>query len=172
MKYLILILLLAVACSKGGNSASPVAAALVPAPTATPSDSATPSPTPTPTPTPIAATPTPTPTPQLSYDCTNHPLLNQTLSNSGVGYQLILHSDCTAIFQDSHHISYGTWSPDSDPHDIVTVGSTVEYPITLTPNGSYICLPANGPQNCSNYDFAGPVYVEIDVNANTVNDSR
>lgn len=157
MKALILIALVSMAaCApKGGSS---VSTTVVVSPTPTPT--ASPSPTPLPTATPL---PSPTPTPPLSYTVANHPLSGNTYANSDGPYTMVFHTDGSYIFTDAFHIGYGTWIPDPSPSDVDTsVANFVTYPVTVTPSGAYICLPASGPQNCATpADFAGAVKVTV-----------
>lgn len=158
--YTILLLttvLSTVACSQpGGNSTPESTQAPVPTPTPTPGVQPTPTPVPT---------PAPTPTPVPAYTCADHPIANQTLSN--VNHSFKFKSDCTYEFTDASHITYGTFVVDPDPTHVVQTTQLIKYPLTMTPNGAYVCLPANGPQTCQNFGFSGNVYVVVDTQNNS-----
>lgn len=118
---------------------------------------------PKPVPTPPAPSPSPTPTPALTYDCTNHPVTAKAFVHSSGTYNISFASDCTYQFATSAHISYGIWAPEPDPTEIIQTPPQVSYPLVLMPTGAYVCLPANGPQNCTNYAFAGDVFIRVEV---------
>lgn len=149
---LIFMTLVLTACGSSGSGPStapglPVDTLPVPTPSPTPSQS--------PAPVPIAS---PTPVPQ--YTTANYPLAGKTLSNPGM-YSLVLNQDGSYMFSDTSHIQYGNWMPDSNPNDVVLGNNTESWPVTLTPSGAYVCLPANGPQTCQDTGFAGAVTLDF-----------
>lgn len=167
--FITLLLLILSACgSKNQDTPVPFPALPLPPPEVldpVPTPSPTPAPTATPLPTP-SSTPTP---PPLAYDCENHPLTENTYTHSQDNYSVAFRDDCTYTFTDASHISFGIWSPDPNPEHVTLNGQVLSYPMTFTPTGSYICLPANGPQNCFNYGFAGSVLVTVDRYNPTIN---
>lgn len=154
MKIFISVLtgLVLIGCANGGGGGSPSGFFQPPSP-------ATENPIPTPTP----VGPPPTPTPSLVYTCSNHPLTNTTLRNTSTGVQMTLSSDCSYVFQDAFHIGYGTWTPDSNPNNVTNDGIYAKFPMHLAPSSAYICLPANGPQNCSPSSYAGNVRIQLNA---------
>lgn len=115
---------------------------------------------------PVAATPTPSPTPSPTpfvYTCANHPLTGKTIKTV-VNERLWLYSDCTFKVNYVTHYTWGTWSPNPDPKAVKKVTAQVYlYPLTLSPGGAYVCLPADGPQTCSNTGWAGGIKIEYDT---------
>lgn len=170
MKTLILALTLGlfVGCA-ANNSSSPSA----------PTTTMTPSPTPTPAPyyppgggyTWGGGSSSPAPSPVIyvtPYTCVNHPLGGTIYTNDA--YTIQFNRDCSYVFTDNTHITYGHWTPDPLPSDVVHTDSSTNYVINLTPSGAYICLPASGPQTCANYGFAGSVVAYVTgINITIVN---
>lgn len=101
------------------------------------------------------------PPPALTYDCTNHPLSGKAVVNDANAYNIAFRPDCTYTFSDASHMSYGVWSPNPTPGDVTTDTDFTYYPMHFTVTGSYVCLPASGPQTCSNDAFAGDVTVRV-----------
>lgn len=157
MKYLFFLLF--IACNSGNNDISGSNHKALPSPSPSPSPTLAPSPAPSPS-------PSPSPTPAPTYNCTNHPLSDNTYKDITTGIEMTFNKDCTVVYTDSFLMSQLMWSPDPNPADVVqdTLNSNIySFPMTLISTGQYVCLPITGPQTCQNSVPVGNVTITVDL---------